>query len=90
MSQSQSLKELFPREEAIPAEFRPPSPVGPDVFPFAGRKDSAEGTLSVTDALRAFSIRSMVAAKKTAASEKLLDSIVLGHRSKFINTRFTF
>src|SRR5688572_14138418 len=27
MSQSQSLKELFPREEAIPAEFRPPSPV---------------------------------------------------------------
>ena len=24
---------------------------GPDVFPFAGRKDSAEGTLSVTDAL---------------------------------------
>ena len=34
---------------------------GPDVFPFAGRKDSAEGTLSVTDALRAFSIRSMVA-----------------------------
>jgi glyceraldehyde-3-phosphate dehydrogenase (NADP+) len=36
---------------------------GPDVFPFAGRKDSAEGTLSVTDALRAFSIRSMVAAK---------------------------
>ncbi|HEV8094521.1 MAG TPA: NADP-dependent glyceraldehyde-3-phosphate dehydrogenase [Burkholderiales bacterium] len=63
---------------------------GPDVFPFAGRKDSAEGTLSVTDALRAFSIRSMVAAKKTAASEKLLDSIVLGHKSKFINTRFTF
>ncbi|MFX9061639.1 aldehyde dehydrogenase family protein, partial [Acinetobacter baumannii] len=25
---------------------------GPDVFPFTGRKDSAEGTLSVTDALR--------------------------------------
>ena len=38
---------------------------GPDVFPFAGRKDSAEGTLSVTDALRSFSIRSMVAAKQT-------------------------
>ena len=31
---------------------------GPDVFPFTGRKDSAEGTLSVTDALRSFSIRS--------------------------------
>src|SRR5581483_8898128 len=35
---------------------------GPDVFPFTGRKDSAEGTLSVSDALRSFSIRSMVAA----------------------------
>jgi glyceraldehyde-3-phosphate dehydrogenase (NADP+) len=63
---------------------------GPDVFPFAGRKDSAEGTLSVTDALRSFSIRSMVAAKQTDDSEKLLDSIVLGHKSKFINTRFIF
>ena len=42
---------------------------GPDVFPFAGRKDSAEGTLSVTDALRAFSIRSMVAAKQTGAEQ---------------------
>jgi aldehyde dehydrogenase (NAD+) len=63
---------------------------GPDVFPFAGRKDSAEGTLSVTDALRSFSIRSMVAAKQTEASESLLDSIVVEHKSKFINTRFIF
>jgi len=60
----------------------------PDVFPFAGRKDSAEGTLSVHDALRAFSIRTMVAAKKTEASKKLLDSIVLGNKSNFVNTRF--
>ena len=35
---------------------------GPDVFPFTGRKDSAIGTLSIYDALRCFSIRSMVAA----------------------------
>jgi glyceraldehyde-3-phosphate dehydrogenase (NADP+) len=61
---------------------------GPDVFPFAGRKDSAEGTLSVTDALRAFSIRSMVAAKGTPASKELLDTIVREHNSKFINTGF--
>lgn len=61
---------------------------GPDVFPFTGRKDSAEGTLSVADALRAFSIRSMIAAKQTETSKKLLDSIVLGHQSNFINTRF--
>jgi acyl-CoA reductase-like NAD-dependent aldehyde dehydrogenase len=33
---------------------------GPDVFPFTGRNDSAEGTLSVTDALRSISIRAMV------------------------------
>ncbi|MET3212962.1 UNVERIFIED_ORG: acyl-CoA reductase-like NAD-dependent aldehyde dehydrogenase [Burkholderia territorii] len=63
---------------------------GPDVFPFAGRKDSAEGTLSVSDALRAFSIRSMVAAKQTDSSKQLLDSIVSDHHSKFINTGFIF
>src|SRR5438034_3201036 len=61
---------------------------GPDVFPFAGRKDSAEGTLSVSDALRSFSIRSMVAAKQTEASKTLLGAIVRDHRSKFINTDF--
>jgi hypothetical protein len=63
---------------------------GPDVFPFTGRKDSAEGTLSVSDALRSFSIRSMVAAKQTDESKKLLDDIVTHHKSKFINTRFLF
>jgi glyceraldehyde-3-phosphate dehydrogenase (NADP+) len=63
---------------------------GPDVFPFAGRKDSAEGTLSVTDALRAFSIRSMVAAKETDLNKTLLDSMVTDHRSKFVNTGFIF
>ncbi|MGE5472493.1 MAG: NADP-dependent glyceraldehyde-3-phosphate dehydrogenase [Bacteroidota bacterium] len=61
---------------------------GPDVFPFVGRKDSAEGTLSVHDALRAFSIRTMVAAKQTEPSKKLLDAIVLGNKSNFINTHF--
>jgi glyceraldehyde-3-phosphate dehydrogenase (NADP+) len=60
----------------------------PDVFPFAGRKDSAEGTLSVTDALRVFSIRTMVATKHTEASKKLLGEIILGHKSNFINTNF--
>ena len=63
---------------------------GPDVFPFTGRKDSAEGTLSVTDALRSFSIRSMIAAKQTDASKKLLDEIVTQHKSNFISTHYTF
>jgi acyl-CoA reductase-like NAD-dependent aldehyde dehydrogenase len=61
---------------------------GPDVFPFAGRKDSAEGTLSVTDALRAFSIRSMIAAKQTEQNKELLNTIVRDHKSKFVNTGF--
>ncbi|MEJ6020912.1 NADP-dependent glyceraldehyde-3-phosphate dehydrogenase [Ramlibacter sp. PS4R-6] len=61
---------------------------GPDAFPFAGRKDSAEGTLSVRDALRAFSIRSMVAARQTDANKQLLNAIVRGHCSSFINTGF--
>ncbi len=38
---------------------------GPDAFPFTGRKDSAEGTLSVSDALKVFTIRTLVAAKTT-------------------------
>lgn len=63
---------------------------GPDVFPFTGRKDSAEGTLSVTDALRSFSIRSMIAAKDTDASKRLLDEIASGHKSNFISTRYIF
>jgi aldehyde dehydrogenase (NAD+) len=61
---------------------------GPDTFPFAGRKDSAEGTLSVRDALRAFSIRSMVATKQSEANKELLNAIVRDHRSTFINTGF--
>jgi glyceraldehyde-3-phosphate dehydrogenase (NADP+) len=63
---------------------------GPDVFPFTGRKDSAEGTLSVFDALRSFSIRSMIAAKQTDASKKLLDDIVQHRKSNFISTRYIF
>jgi acyl-CoA reductase-like NAD-dependent aldehyde dehydrogenase len=53
---------------------------GPDVYPFAGRKDSAVGTLSVTDALRVFSIRSLVALPEKDAS--LLDA--LSSRSVFL------
>jgi acyl-CoA reductase-like NAD-dependent aldehyde dehydrogenase len=63
---------------------------GPDTFPFTGRKDSAEGTLSVTDALRSFSIRSMVAAKRCETTTRLLDDIVVNRRSKFLNTGFVF
>lgn len=63
---------------------------GPDVFPFTGRKDSAEGTLSVFDALRSFSIRSLVAAKITESNKTLLNSIVRDHDSNFLSTDYIF
>lgn len=63
---------------------------GPDVFPFTGRKDSAEGTLSVHDALRAFSIRSLAAAKGTKANKELLKNIVRNRRSNFLSNDFIF
>lgn len=63
---------------------------GPDVFPFTGRKDSAEGTLSVHDALRSFSIRSLVATKMNDTNKKLLNEIVKDHRSNFLTTDFIF
>lgn len=61
---------------------------GPDTFPFTGRKDSAEGTLSVVDALRAFSIRTLVAAKSTESNKEMLTSIVRERRSNFLSTDF--
>jgi len=63
---------------------------GPDVFPFTGRKDSAEGTLSVSDALRAFSIRSMAAARDTPENRAILGDVVLSHRSAFLSTDWLF
>ncbi|MBT2562624.1 NADP-dependent glyceraldehyde-3-phosphate dehydrogenase [Pedobacter sp. ISL-64] len=63
---------------------------GPDAFPFTGRKDSAEGTLSVVDALRSFSIRSLVATKFTDDNKKLLNEIVKGDDSNFLSTKYIF
>jgi glyceraldehyde-3-phosphate dehydrogenase (NADP+) len=63
---------------------------GPDAFPFTGRKDSAEGTLSVTDALRAFSIRSLVATKMNDTNKYLINQIVKNRESNFLSTDFIF
>jgi glyceraldehyde-3-phosphate dehydrogenase (NADP+) len=63
---------------------------GPDVYPFTGRKDSAEATLSVSDALRCFSIRSMVAAPGEDANRGLLRDILNGRTSNFVNTDYLF
>lgn len=63
---------------------------GPDVFPFTGRKDSAEGTLSVVDALRSFSIRSLVATKLNENNKHLLNEIVDSNSSNFLSTKYIF
>jgi len=61
---------------------------GPDTFPFTGRKDSAEGTLSVSDALRVFTIRTLVAAKSTDANKRIISSILTERSSRFLSTDF--
>lgn len=55
---------------------------GPDDLPFTGRKDSAEGTLSVADALRAFSIRSLVVANQEG--RELFFSVLSSNKSSFL------
>ncbi|MBL7994852.1 aldehyde dehydrogenase family protein, partial [bacterium] len=61
---------------------------GPDVFPFTGRKDSAEGTLSVSDALRVFSIRTLVALKETDLNKEIVTEILKNQNSNFLSTDF--
>jgi glyceraldehyde-3-phosphate dehydrogenase (NADP+) len=61
---------------------------GPDTFPFTGRKDSAEGTLSVSDALRVFSIRTLVAAKGSEQNKAIITDMVRNHRSNFLTTDY--
>ena len=63
---------------------------GPDSFPFTGRKDSAQGTLSVFDALRSFSIRTIVATKQTPENKALLNEIINEDLSNFLSTKFIF
>lgn len=61
---------------------------GPDTFPFNGRKDSAEGTLSVADALRVFSIRTLVATKSTEPNKQIISDIIRNRESIFLSTDY--
>jgi glyceraldehyde-3-phosphate dehydrogenase (NADP+) len=63
---------------------------GPDTFPFNGRKNSAEGTLSVHDALRTFSIRTLVATKFQESNKTLISDIIRGRESSFLTTDYIF
>jgi glyceraldehyde-3-phosphate dehydrogenase (NADP+) len=61
---------------------------GPDVFPFVGRKDSAVSTLSVHDALRTFSIRTLVAFKSSELNDQILEDLLESNASNFVNTNY--
>ena len=75
-------------EPGRPRQHQLPVPAKPRRVPLRRAQGFGRGTLSVHDALRSFSIRTMVAAKQTEATKKLLDEIVLGNKSNFLNTRF--
>ncbi|MCA1764532.1 MAG: aldehyde dehydrogenase family protein, partial [Flavobacteriales bacterium] len=59
---------------------------GPDYLPFTGRKDSAVGTLSVHDALRSFSIRTVMATDRSQRG--LVGKVVSGGKSNFMTTDY--
>jgi len=61
---------------------------GPDSYPFNGRKDSAEGTLSVSDALRVFSIRTMVATRDNEGNREIFTKILEDRMSNFLSDQF--
>lgn len=63
---------------------------GPDSFPFNGRKNSAEGTLSVQDALRVFSIRTLVATRFNPQNKALVSEIIRNRDSGFLTTDYIF
>ncbi len=61
---------------------------GPDVFPFVGRKDSAVSTLSVHDAIRSFSIRTLVAFKGNDENKDVLNDLLDNKQSNFVSTHY--
>jgi len=62
----------------------------PDSLPFTGRKDSAEGILSLAAALDAFSIRTVMTTPQTAANQQLVQQILHGRKSAYLTTDFIF
>lgn len=61
---------------------------GPDVYPFTGRKDSAQSTLSVHDALRSFSIRTFVAFKDNDLNTETVQQLLEAKVSNFVSTDY--
>jgi glyceraldehyde-3-phosphate dehydrogenase (NADP+) len=63
---------------------------GPDHLPFTGRKDSAQGTLSIVDALKSFSLQTIVATKENPENKALLNEIMQENESVVLSSRFIF
>jgi len=61
---------------------------GPDVYPFTGRKDSAQATLSVHDALRSFSIRTFVAFKDNDLNNETIQQLLEAKLTNFVSTDY--
>ncbi|CAM4412251.1 NADP-dependent glyceraldehyde-3-phosphate dehydrogenase [Zobellia nedashkovskayae] len=61
---------------------------GPDMYPFTGRKDSAQATLSVHDALRSFSIRTFVAFKDNELNNETIQQLLEAKLSNFVSTDY--
>lgn len=47
----------------------------PDILPFSGRRSSANGTLSITESLKTFSVETVVATKCNEENNRILDDI---------------
>jgi len=63
---------------------------GPDTFPFGGRKNSAKKVLSISDALKVLSTRSLAGAKYTPENQQLLRNIREARSSTFLSTDWIF
>ncbi len=63
---------------------------GPDSFPFTGRKDSAVGTLSVSHALKVFSIQTVVSAKVKDDNVDLYKRILENKSSEYLKHEILF
>lgn len=61
---------------------------GPDVYPFTGRKDSAQSTLSVHDALRSFSVRTLLAFKDNEINKETINQLLETKLSNFTSTEY--
>src|SRR5690606_14393682 len=61
---------------------------GPDVYPFTGRKDSAQATLSVHDALRSISIRTFLAFKDNELNNRTVEQLLAAKSSNFLSSDY--